>query len=193
MGVRRRKQQGVTLIELIIAIVVLGIAAVGILTALGRTTLLNVDPLLRAQSLALAQSFMDEVNSKPFYPEEEDPRFDENAGADPCPGSTDLDSLSSRAEDLDHICAYAGYNADKHEDGIKLPNDSSVDTTIENLSGYNVRVEVTTNTSEEPFSSPFDGPDSDNCVLRVEVIASAPDSANTRLVSYRTSLWEGCA
>lgn len=187
MGVRaRRLQQGVTLIELIIAIVVLGIAAVGILTALGRNTVLNVDPMLRAQSLALAQSFMDEVSSKPFYAPSEDPRFDANAGADPCPGA-DLSSLSSR-EELDHVCAYAGYNAAQHEDGLTAPDGAPV----VGLSGYNVRVEVTSNAAET-FSAPFDGLAPD-CMLRVEVIASAPAGADTRLVSYRSSLLpEGCS
>ncbi|TGG92339.1 type II secretion system protein [Natronospirillum operosum] len=186
MGVRRLRHQGVTLIELIIAIVVLGIAAVGILTALGRTTVLNVDPMLRAQGLALAQSFMDEVSSKPFYAPSEDPRFDENAGANPCPG-TDLNSLSSRVADLDHVCAYADYNATQHEGGLTAPDGDPV----VGLSGYNVRVTVTSN-ADEPFSAPFDGLAPD-CMLRVEVIASAPAGADTRLVSYRSSLWEGCS
>lgn len=182
MGViTRLKEQGVTLIELIIAIVVLGIAAVGILTALGRTTVLNVDPLLRAQSLALAQSFMDEVTSRPFYPAETDPSFNDSetppTSDDICP---DDDSFSDRDE-ISYICGFDGYQ----ETGISKPDGS----TISDLSQYSVLIEVGSGDIDyAPFS---DVPS--NCILRIEVTVSGPADTNTSLQAYRTSYWEGCS
>lgn len=179
MGViTRLREQGVTLIELIIAIVVLGIAAVGILTALGRTTVLNVDPLLRAQSLAVAQSIMDEVTSRPFYPAEEDPSFDDSiTSPEPCP---DNGSFSSRDE-ISYICGFDGYQ----ETGILKPNGDEVD----GLSQYSASIEVGSDDIDDPpFSSvPI------NCILRIEVTVSGPADTNTSLQAYRTSYWEGCS
>lgn len=182
-----RGQQGVTLIELIIAIVVLGIAAVGILTALGRTTVLNVDPMLRAQSLALAESFMDEVTGKPFYVPDDDPRFDDEATppVDPCANMPDLDDLSgsSRVVLLNAVCAYDGYDADTHEGGILTPDGGA----IPGLGAYNVMVDINSNGLE----APFDDIDAD-CILRLTVRVTDPVGSTTRLHGYRTSSWEDC-
>lgn len=179
-----RSARGVTLIELIVAIVVLGIAAVGILTALGRTAVLNVDPLIRAQSLALAQSFMDEVASKPFYPPEIDPRFDPDAEApiDPCI-PVDLNDLPDRSTLLTFVCAFNGYVASEHEGGLVTPDGQP----IARLEGYDVRVSV----APDPEGG-INGDLDSECVLRVTVEAEDPSGTTTVLRSYRTSAWEDC-
>lgn len=190
MGVKQPRQQGVTLIELIIAIVVLGIAAVGILNALGRTTALNVDPLLRAQSLALAQSFMDEVTSKPFYPPDTDPAFiDDPDSIDPCHNDEmpDLGVLNGEARNslLQSICMFDGYDSQTHESGIKGPEDSA----ITGLDSYSVEVSI----SPGGDSAPFDNSSVPaNCLLRIEVSATDPSGSTLSLVSYRSSYWEEC-
>lgn len=187
MGLKLRAQSGVSLIELIIAIVVLGIAVVGVLTTLGRTTLLQVDPMIRAQSLALAESFMDEVTGKPFYSPDADPRFDEDASPpiDPCADMPDLNDLSgsSRTDMLNSVCAFNGYNADTHEGGVTAPDG----TTIPGLGAYNVRIEVGNSGLDTPFSSA-----PDNCILRIAVAVDDATGTPTRLQAYRTSGWEDC-
>lgn len=187
---RRPLTHGFTLIELIIGIVVLGIAAVGIMTALGRTTTLNVDPLLRAQSLALAQSFLDEAGGKPFYPQDLDPRFDTEPEApiNPCDPAEqpDLTTLpdASRSVLLTYVCAYDGYAASTHEAGLMTPDGNP----IEGLDGYDVRVSVSRD-SAGGITGALD-PD---CVLRVTVEAADPSGTTTRLHAFRTSGWEDCA
>ncbi|MCH8550812.1 MAG: prepilin-type N-terminal cleavage/methylation domain-containing protein [Natronospirillum sp.] len=188
MGLNLRTQSGVSLIELIIAIVVLGIAVVGVLTALGRTTLLQVDPLIRAQSLALAESFMDEVTGKPFYNPDADPRFDDGASPpiDPCADMPELSDLSgsNRLDLLNSACAYNGYNADTHEGGVMAPDG----TIIPGLGAYNVRIEIGNSGLETPFSSA-----PANCILRITVTVDDATGTPTRLQAYRTSGWEECA
>lgn len=169
------RQQGTTLIELIIAIVVLGIAAVGILTALGRTTVQAVDPMLRAQSLAIAQSFMDEVTSRPFYTPDQDPALDETNDAEPCPTT----SQTTRTE-FDHICAYHQYS----ESGINTPDGSA----IEGLEGYSVLVEVSNSDISDP---PFNAIET-VCILRIRVTTTDPSGNDLSLTSYRTSYWRDC-
>ncbi|MEX1057447.1 MAG: type II secretion system protein [Natronospirillum sp.] len=194
MAVERQQQSGVTLIELIIAIVVLGIASVGVFSALSTTTVQAVDPWLKAQSLALAQSFMDEVISKPFYPEGSDPAFDEDASApvDPC-GEDEMPNLladlalGNRDGLLTAICMYNDYDAIKQEEGITKAEDGAP---VDGLNGYNVIITVETGPFDAPFDEPFDG--IGVCILRIVVNAVDPSSATTQLVSYRTSYWEKC-
>lgn len=60
------RQQGVTLIELIVFIVIVGVALTGMLTVLNLTGRTSADPLIRKQMLAIAEGLMDEVAAQPF-------------------------------------------------------------------------------------------------------------------------------
>lgn len=69
MNTRRRdplSQAGVTLVELIMAIVIVSVAFVGLMTAYSRVVSRSADPLIYQQSLAIANSFMEEIVSKPY-------------------------------------------------------------------------------------------------------------------------------
>ena len=66
LGQPPRFQFGVTLIELIVSIVILSIAATGILMVLTRVTLSSADPMLREQAIAIAQSYMEEILLHPL-------------------------------------------------------------------------------------------------------------------------------
>ncbi|TCS71888.1 MSHA pilin protein MshD [Sulfuritortus calidifontis] len=58
------KQSGVSLVELILFIVIVGIAVAAVLQIYGVTARANADPLLRRQSLAIAQALMEEISYK---------------------------------------------------------------------------------------------------------------------------------
>lgn len=64
-------QKGVTLIELIAAIVILAIALVGVTAAVSSAISRSSDTTLEARAVALAQSYLDEILAR---------RFDENSG-----------------------------------------------------------------------------------------------------------------
>lgn len=55
-----------TLIELVISIVILGLAAATLYSAMGVITERSADPLLRQQSLAIAESYLEEVLLQAF-------------------------------------------------------------------------------------------------------------------------------
>lgn len=57
----RARERGVTLVELLVFIVIVGIAAGGIIGLLGDTTARSADPLRRKQALMIAESLMEEV------------------------------------------------------------------------------------------------------------------------------------
>ena len=63
---RRRSERGFTLIEAIVAIVVIGVALAGVLLAVSASVRGSADPVVQRQMLALAQQYMEEVQLKPW-------------------------------------------------------------------------------------------------------------------------------
>ncbi|MEQ8205744.1 MAG: type II secretion system protein [Woeseia sp.] len=57
----RRRQCGVTLIELLVSIVIVGIAAGTVLGLLATTTSASADPMLRHQASAIAEAYLEEI------------------------------------------------------------------------------------------------------------------------------------
>ncbi len=62
----RTRSRGVTLIEVIMFTVIVGIAAGGILMVFANTSRASADPLIRKQALAIAESLVEEVRMMPF-------------------------------------------------------------------------------------------------------------------------------
>lgn len=100
---------GFTLIELIIFIVVVGIATTGLFAAINQHNLSSVDPIYQVRALELAQAQLDEIIGK---------RYDENSpngGFPPCDsgeaGAVACDPLNAAdAADLDDVDDYHGFN-----------------------------------------------------------------------------------
>lgn len=61
----RLRQAGVTLVELIIAVVIISVAVTGILMAYVQMVGRSADPMIEAQALAIAEAYMDEILAKP--------------------------------------------------------------------------------------------------------------------------------
>jgi MSHA pilin protein MshD len=57
---------GFTLVEMVIAIVIVGVGLAGVLTAFNNTVKSSADPLIHKQMLAVAEEMMEEVLLKPF-------------------------------------------------------------------------------------------------------------------------------
>ena len=60
------RQRGLTLIELIVFIVIVGVALAGVLTVFNVTGKSSADPLIRKQALAIAEAVLEEVLLQPF-------------------------------------------------------------------------------------------------------------------------------
>lgn len=72
-GWERTGRAGVTLVELVIALVVVGIALSGIFLVFNVVTTSSVDPLVQHQAGAVAESYLDEILARDF----EDPDGDD--------------------------------------------------------------------------------------------------------------------
>ncbi len=59
-------QRGVTLLELVVAITVIGIAALGVMSLYSAVATRSGETLLSEQAAAIAAAYLDEINSKPF-------------------------------------------------------------------------------------------------------------------------------
>ncbi|MDQ2695189.1 MAG: type II secretion system GspH family protein [Pseudomonadota bacterium] len=62
----RFRQQGLTLVELVVSIVVIGVALAGVLLAVDQAIRPSADPLLQHQALAIAEAYLDEILTKRF-------------------------------------------------------------------------------------------------------------------------------
>ena len=86
-------QRGMTLVELVITIVIIGIAAAALFTAMASITARSADPLLRQQSLSLAEAYLEEILLQAFL--------------DPATG-TACPSPPPQRGDFDNVCDYDG-------------------------------------------------------------------------------------
>lgn len=83
------RQRGLTLIELIVFIVIVGVALAGILTVFNVTTKSSTDPMIRKQMLAIAEALLEEVQLQPFtWCDPDDPLAATAADSTGCTGGT---------------------------------------------------------------------------------------------------------
>jgi len=115
-------QRGISLIELILFIVIISIALVTLLSVLNASTHNSIDPLLRKQSLTIAESLLEEVQLHDF--------------ANPAGGFTGAATQANRAL-FDDVMDYNGFATT----GIYSADGSG--TGIAGLSNYSVSVTVT--------------------------------------------------
>jgi len=61
-----RRQAGTTLIELVIAIVIVSIAISAVLMVMSMTVGYSADPMIRYQAVAIAEAYLEEISLKAF-------------------------------------------------------------------------------------------------------------------------------
>ena len=104
--------RGVTLVELIVSIVIIGASLAGILMVILRNTGASADPMIWHQSVAIAEAYLEEILTKNFT-------------ADGVEASRDL---------YDDVMDYNGIN--------ETPPRDQNGTAIAALAGYTVNVQV---------------------------------------------------
>lgn len=116
----RSKQQGVTLVEMVIAIAVAGIAISGLAAAFSNLAGRTADPMIQTQAQVATEALMDEILLRPFI--------------DPTSGAT-CSTIPANRSDFDDVCDYRGYTTS----GVFDASGNS----IEGLETYEVSVSVT--------------------------------------------------
>ncbi len=112
-------QRGLTLVELIMAIVIISVALSGVLLVMNFTTAHSADPMLEHQAVAIAESYLEEILLRPIA----DP------GGGPEGGRTDFDNVAD----------YNGLNDNGARDQFDIP--------VVALGAYQVQVAVQNTTA----------------------------------------------
>jgi MSHA pilin protein MshD len=113
-------QQGLTLIELIVVMIVISVALVGVMSLINYTTRHSADPVLRHQAIAIAEAYMEEIVLKEFR--------------DPDTGDVCSTKEGSRAL-YDNVCDYNGL--------VDIGAHNQNGQAITGLENYRVSVDVT--------------------------------------------------
>lgn len=152
-----KAQQGLTLIELIVFIVIVSVGLAGVLSALNVAVRGSADPLQPKQSLAIAEAMLEEVLIKDF----ENPS---GGYAASCPATCDRSQM-------DDVSDYANYDVT----GVKDLTGASVG----GLGSYRVRVGITTDAlCKNPGTSASEA-------KKITVTVTSPAGDNFTLSGYR--------
>lgn len=143
----RRRQRGVTLVELIMFIVIVSIALTGIVAVMRMTTADSGDPLRRKQALMLAEGLLEEVRSAGFtLCDPASPNFDTAQSAAQCDiperwGRPSLETPGARPFDnVNDYVAQPGVPAAAFDTGGVLVDAAGAPI---GLAGYAARVTIT--------------------------------------------------
>ncbi len=183
----RRRVRGLSLIELIMFIVIVGAGLAGILGVMNFTTRASADPLIQKQALAIAEAYLEEVLAMPFTycdPDDANAATAESTGAvnpaDPTRCATNLETnlvpenmggLETRGSTtlpFDNVNDYNGLA------GVPANLDGTV---ISGLGAYQVSVEVVAEALGTVTAAES---------LRVTVTVTGPAATTVRLDGYRT-------
>lgn len=179
-----KSEQGVTLVELILAIVIISIASIALLRSLGFQTRSNVDPLIQVQGQLLAKQYLEEVMSKPFFDPAADPRLDPSLSQTEVVASITDQTRSGDPARIawNNIGEYNGYNS--------IIRDIS-GSPVDELANYSVTINVDTSTGLSLGSLSNNA--SASCPAQIALITVTIVDArgqSTSLSGYRTSYWQ---
>jgi len=156
----RSTRAGFSLIEIVIAMVVLSVALTGTLSVMERTLRASADPMLMHQAIVIAETYLEEVSLQPYI----DPDLDQVTGA-VCPAAE-----ASRAL-YDNVCDYNGLSNSGARD--------QTDSAITGLEAYTIDVTVATSATLNTLSG-------SNAVLRIDVRVQHSTGVDISISGYRS-------
>lgn len=172
--------RGVTLVELIVFIVIVGVAMAGLFAAFNTITAASADPQVRKQVLAIAESLMDEVALMPFTHCDPDDPLAPTAGLGACtsPASNEDTAMGPEAGEtrysattrFDNVSDYHGFSM---AGGIQ----DITNTTITGLGAYSATITVT-----QAGLGGIAAADA----LQISIAVTGPGGVATTLEGYRT-------
>ena len=130
-GKQLARQQGVTLIELVISIVVLSIALIALINAMGGSLQRSSNILLQDHSIQLAQAYLDEILAK---------RYDETTPIGGVPASTTVNCAALGAETGENRATFD--DVDDYDGLNDQPPRSQTSTSFPEYAQYRVTVTV---------------------------------------------------
>ncbi len=168
--------RGLSLVELLVFIAVVGVAVTGVLAVYNQTTRSSADPVVRKQALAIAESLLEEVLAQPYtYCDPDDPAVETATGPGDCatPEASGPEAGEARGAALtpfDNVNDYAGL--------VLAAITDVTGTAVPGLNGYAAAVDV-------QAAGAFNGLPAGETLL-VTVTVTAPGNQGVSLSGYRT-------
>ena len=184
------RSRGVTLVELVVFIVIVGVAMAGIFAAFNTITAASADPQVRKQVLAIAESLIEEIALKAFtICDPDDPSAATAATSADCTGGTnganDESKLALGPEGAASVGGAEGRYASPQFDNVSDYNGFAMSSGIKDITGadvgglgaYSASVTVTQD------GATLGLPAAD--ALRISVTVTGPGSVSITLEGYR--------
>lgn len=172
------RQRGLSLIETVIFIVVLGIGIAGLAVLYNQLSLVSVDPLVRKQAVAIASSLMEEIQLRPFtFCDPDDPVVFTAASPAGCGTPEVLGAEGGETRYgptfFDNVSDYAAFPL------MAGSIQDITNTIISDLSGYSAQVQIVAAGGDFPAAIPADD------ALRITVTVTGPANTQVVLQGYR--------
>lgn len=173
-----RRQGGLSLVEVIVFIVVLGIGIAGIALLYNQVTRASVDPLVRKQAVAIATSLMEEIQLRPFtYCDPDDAAVFTAVSPAGCATPENIGAEGGETR-------YGPTFFDNVSDYAALPPmvgsiQDVTNTTISGLAGYSAQVQVAAAGGDFPAAVPPDD------ALLITLTVTGPANTQVVLHGYR--------
>lgn len=189
----RGRVRGLSLLEVIVFVVVLGVAFAGMLILYNQVTRSSVDPLVRKQALAIAQSLLEEIELMPFTycdPDDANVTTAGSASVGPSGCAATVEALGaeggetrySNTQRFDNVSDYAGFcmgpGTPACASGVVT---TASGTAVPELASYRVEVAIAAITAADNIPAvPLDAG------LRITVTAThVPTGTVASLIGYR--------
>ena len=170
-----RHQRGISLVELIMFIIIVSIGVVALLAVFNTTVRKSSDPVIQKQMLAIAESLLEEIESKPFtYCDPDDANATTAASPAGCttPETIGPDAGETTRASYDNVGDYGGTQT------FNPYGDVAGTTTI---AGYSATVTVANTTGATSLNGL-----TDTEVLVITVTVNGPSNRSLTLTGYRT-------
>ena len=158
------KQCGISLVELIMFIVIIGIALTGILAVINQVMRHSADPLIHKQAIAAAESLLEEVELQDF--------ISASSASAACPHNPV--TQANRASEYHIVCDYNGFATS----GIFPVNGTLA---IAGLQSYNASVAVV------PEAAAWNGVPAGSAVLITVTVTNPQSEFPIKISGYRTA------
>lgn len=167
---------GFTLIEVVMAVLIIGISVIGILVGVIQATKYSADPMVINQGIAIAESYLQEITAKPLPGAPLPGAAPPYTCSLPCAGSPP----ASRAN-YATVCDYKGIPA-----GGQVPTDIT-GAAIPNLGNYTVKVAINDGSSGAVTIGPAGNQltAAAKQVVRIDVTVSNPSMQTMVFSAYR--------
>jgi MSHA pilin protein MshD len=187
---RNYLQRGVSLIELVIFIVIIGVSVAGVLVAIDQSARASADPLVIKQALAIGEAMLEEVELMPFTFCDPDDAAQSTAqsATSPAQCATTVEVSGPETNEaripgvvqtpFDNVNDYAGYDS-AADGGIK----DITGTLITGLGAFRAQVAVAAVALGGIAATDADGQAN---VLLITVTVTGPVNVNVVLQGYRT-------